>query len=169
MKKIVVIGPESTGKSTLTQQLAQHFECPSVQEYAREYIDRLERPYVQDDLLAIARGQLVLEDKLSQTNSAYLFCDTDLRVINIWSIIKYGQTDPWITNQIQQRTYHGYLLMNVDLPWKNDPQREHEHRLEELFDMYHKDLSHSGVPYSIISGQGKERFQSAIDFILSLD
>ena len=84
-------------------QLAQHFDCPSVKEYAREYIDQLDRPYLEDDLLAIARGQLALEDRQSRATAPYLFCDTDLRVINIWSIIKYGRTHPWITEQIQQR------------------------------------------------------------------
>ena len=169
MKKIVIIGPESTGKSTLTQQLAQHFNCPTVKEYAREYIDRLDRPYTKDDLLVIARGQLALEDDLMHSTAPYLFCDTDLRVINIWSIVKYGDTDPWITHQINKREYHGYLLMNVDLPWEEDIQREHEHQLDELFDRYHEDLKNSGVPFSIISGQGEERKQNAIDFVLSLD
>ena len=169
MKKIVVIGPESTGKSTLTQQLAQHFNCPAVEEYARQYIDRLDRPYAKDDLLAIARGQLALEDELMHATVPYLFCDTDLRVINIWSIIRYGHAHPWITDQIKKRKYHGYLLMNVDLPWQKDPQREHEHQLDELFERYHEDLKNSGVPFSIISGQGEERIQHAIDFLLSLD
>ena len=77
MKKIVIIGPESTGKTTITQQLAAHFQCPMVEEYARWYIDQLDRPYYQQDLLEIARGQLINEDSFSESSSPYLFCDTD--------------------------------------------------------------------------------------------
>ena len=169
MKKIVVIGPESTGKTTLTKQLGGHFNSPVVEEYARPYIDSLDRPYTKEDLLEIARGQITQEDKFQRSTAPYLFCDTDLRVINIWSSYKYGNTHPWITSQIRHREYHGYLLMDIDLPWQTDPQREHQHHRAELFDLYYADLKNSGVAFSIISGQGKKRQQSAIDFVLNLD
>ena len=168
MKKIVIIGPESTGKTTITQQLAAHFQCPMVEEYARWYIDQLDRPYYQQDLLKIARGQLINEDSFSESSSPYLFCDTDLRVIKIWSHFKYGTVHPWILDQIRLRSYHAYLLMDIDLSWEPDPQREHPSSRREILELYQAELKSSGVPFTIISGTKKERSIYAIDFIQRL-
>ena len=127
------------------------------------------RLFFPDNILEIARGQIAQEDKFQLSTAPYLFCDTDLRLINIWSFYKYGDTHPWITNPIRHRKYHAYLLMDIDLPWQADPQREHPHQRAELFELYLADLKNSGVPFSIISGPGEKRQQSAIDFILNLD
>lgn len=162
MKKIVIIGPESTGKTTLARQLSEHIGCPMVEEYARAYIDGLNRPYQKEDLLEIARGQLKLEDQFNNSNARYLFCDTDLRVIKIWSNLKYHDVHPWILYQIRQRQYHKYLLMDIDLPWHPDPQREHPHSRQRLFDIYREELESSVVPFTIISGTGHQRLQNAL-------
>ena len=168
LKKIVVIGPESTGKSTLTEQLALHFQCPMVEEFARTYINRLTRPYRKEDLLTIARGQLEWEDKYRENLKPYLFCDTDLRVIKIWSQFKYQDVHPWIDYKIVQREYHAYLLTDIDFPWEADPQREHPAHREQLFDIYRKEVESSGLPWTTISGAKEERLSHAIDFILHL-
>ena len=165
MKKIVIIGPESTGKTTLVKQLAAHFNCPMVEEYARSYIDQLDRPYERADLLKIAKGQVSLEDKAERLNGEYLFCDTDLRVIKIWSLVKYKQVDRWITHQINSRNYFAYLLMDIDIPWESDPQREHPDQRQQLFDLYYKELEASAVPYKVISGLGQQRLQLALKTI----
>ncbi len=165
MKKIVIIGPESTGKTTLAQQLATHFQSPMVEEYARAYIDRLDRPYHQQDLLEIARGQLKNEDFFRNSKAPLLFCDTDLLVIKIWSNYKFGRVHPWIQEQIKLRTYQAYLLMNIDLPWEPDPQREHPEKRHEIFNLYRAEIESSGVHFTIISGEKKERQKSAIEFI----
>lgn len=168
MKKIVIIGPESTGKTTITQQLAAHFQCPMVEEYARWYIGQLNRPYCQQDLLEIARGQLINEDSFSESSEPYLFCDTDLRVIKLWSHFKYGKVHPWILDQIGLRSYHAYLLMDIDLSWEPDRQREHPSSRQEILDLYRAELKSSGVPFTIISGIKKERLKNAIDCIQRL-
>ena len=168
MKKIVIIGPESTGKTSLTRQLAAHFQCPMVEEYARSYIDQLDRPYNKDDLFEIARGQIRLEDSFEQHNAPYLFCDTDLRVIKIWSNFKYQDVHPWIMYQIGNRQYHAYLLTDIDLPWQPDPQREHPDQRRQLFEIYQTEIESSGVPFSIISGSGPQRFENAVKFITSI-
>jgi len=136
-----------------------------VDEYARTYIDQLERPYSQQDLLEIARGQLKNEESFDHSTDPYLFCDTDLRVIKIWSQNKYDYVHPWILNRINQREYFAYLLMDIDLPWEPDPQREHPQDRHRIFDLYRAELEPSGVPFTIISGARKERLKSAIDFI----
>ena len=165
MKKFVVIGPESTGKTVLTKQLAEHYRCPMVEEFARSYIDQLDRPYEKDDLLQIARGQVNLEDHYHEFDDPYLFCDTDLRVIKVWSQFKYQDVHPWILHQIATRRYHGYLLTAIDLPWKPDPQREHPQQRQQLFDIYQTEIASSGLPFAIISGIGQERFDQAVAFI----
>ena len=168
MRKIVIIGPESTGKSSLTKQLSRHFECPMVEEYARAYLEQLHRPYQKDDLLEIARGQLKHEDEFQGSDRPFLFCDTDLRVIKIWSQFKYQEVHPWILHQIGQRHYHGYLLTNIDLPWQPDPLREHPDERQQLFDLYLREVQGSGVPFNIISGSSQQRFETAANFVNGL-
>ncbi len=126
IKRIVIIGPESTGKSTLTSGLACYFDTVFVQEYAREYLEELSRPYLEEDLLIMARRQVALEEERAmQARNGLLFCDTDLQVIKVWSEDKYGRCDPWILGQIAVRKYDLYLLTDIDMLWQDDPLREH--------------------------------------------
>ncbi|MCH7402582.1 AAA family ATPase [Belliella kenyensis] len=164
IKKIVVVGPESTGKSILTQALAAAFDEPWVWEFARVYLERLDRPYVYEDLLQIAAGQLREEDEKVKRAKRMLFIDTDLHVIKVWSDIKYGITDPWIEEQLLDRKYDLYLLTDVDVPWEEDPQREHkdQNMREQLFNIYLKLIKSTGVPFEIISGSYDERFAKAM-------
>ena len=167
MKKIVIVGPESTGKTSLAKQLAQHFESDYIPEYAREYISNLDREYIEDDILAIAKKQLELQENYS-SNKHFLFLDTDLIVCKIWSLFKYGKCHPWILEQITKNNDCHYLLCNIDLAWQVDPQREHPHQRQEIYDLYLAELQSNNYQYSIINGIGEERLQSAINSIQSL-
>ncbi|MGY6520301.1 MAG: AAA family ATPase [Mongoliitalea sp.] len=170
LKKVVIIGPESTGKSTLAQQLADHFDCLWVEEYAREYLKNLDRPYEFDDLLSIAQGQLSLEDRLAAQSDELLICDTDLHVIQVWSEHKYGKVHEWVKQQIEDRNYDLYLLTNIDIPWEDDPLREHpdpEMRCH-FFELYKQLLEKSPTSFNIISGSSKERLESAIKTVNGL-
>lgn len=160
MKKIVVIGPESTGKTTLTNALAKHFKCPAIPEYAREFIDNLDREYNEADILKIAQKQVELEDEIE---GEYIFLDTNLIVCKVWSQYKYGHCHPWILDQISKREYYHYLLCDIDLPWEKDNQRENPNNREELFQIYKSELIMLGKSFSIISG--KNRLQQAISQI----
>lgn len=166
MKKIVIIGPECTGKSTLTKALANHFNSPYIREYAREHIDSLDRNYQRDDILTIAQKHVELEDNI-KPNSKYLFLDTDLIACKVWSEFKYGQCHPWILEQIEKLYYDHYLLCDIDIPWINDGLREHPNHRKELFDIYTKELTDLNKSFSVISGE--HRLQDSIDFLLSLD
>ncbi|SIS51700.1 AAA family ATPase [Belliella pelovolcani] len=170
VKKIVVIGPESTGKSTLSQALAAAFDEPWVMEFARVYIERLERPYKYEDLLEIAKGQLREEDEKGKRAKRMLFIDTDLHVLKVWSEHKYGKTDPWILEQIAERKYDLYLLTDIDLPWEEDPQREHPQpeMRTYLFEQYHQLIKNTGIPYEIISGKYDQRFVQALQKVRAL-
>lgn len=163
-RKIVVIGPESTGKSTLSEALSKELNTLWVPEYAREYLNELNRIYEQHDLLEIAKGQMQSEDELFVQANELLICDTDLNVIKVWSEHKYGNCDRWILEQIAARKYDLYLLTDIDIPWQDDPQREHpEPELRQYFYKIYKDVvQSSGVQWVSISGTPEERLQHAL-------
>jgi len=167
LKKVVIIGPESTGKSTLSEALAKHYGEPWVEEFAREYIDGLDREYHYEDLLEIAKGQLALEEKKAERANKLLFCDTDLHVLHVWSEHKYRKTDPWITSQISQREYDLYLLTDIDIPWEEDPQREYpDPAMRQFFyDWYERLMKGTGVPVIKISGNLAARKALSIEAI----
>lgn len=161
MFKIVITGPESTGKSTLTKQLATYFKVDMVTEYARGYLQKLDRDYNQKDLTEIAKGQIHLEDEAMKTNSRFIVFDTSLEVIKIWSEFKYQSCDAFITNSLQERQPDLYLLMKPDLPWKPDPLRENPFDREALLELYKKELKLSNVPFIEINGKDEKRFEMA--------
>lgn len=171
LKKVVVIGPESTGKSTLSQALSEALSCPWVPEFAREYIDHLQRPYEEEDLLRIAQGQLALEEKMAEQASDILICDTDLHVIKVWSEHRFGRVHPWVEAQLQERKYDLYLLTDIDIPWQEDPQREHPQpeMRKYFFEWYQKLLEASHVPYLLVSGSAKERLKRALEHVQQLE
>ncbi|PKV66660.1 AAA family ATPase [Pontibacter ramchanderi] len=162
MLKVAITGPESTGKSTLSQQLAAHYNTVWVPEYARTYIEDLARPYTLQDLETIARGQLDLEEQIEQEANRILFSDTDLLVIKIWSEHAFGMCPDWVLQKLKQQDYNLYLLMGVDLPWEPDPQREHPHLRQFFYDWYKRELEALGVPFLEISGQHEARLEKAI-------
>lgn len=166
-KRILILGPESTGKSTLAEDLANFFGEPWVPEFAREYLDVLGREYRYEDLLEIGKGQVALEDAIAEKAEKYLFCDTDLRVIHIWSEHRFGKTDPWVLEQIGKRNYDLILLTDTDLPWAPDPLREYpELEMRNYFlDLYTKLAEESGFPYYLISGKREERLTKAVEML----
>ena len=165
IRKFVLTGPESTGKSTLAEALAKHYQTVWVQEYARSYLERLQQPYEKNDLIEIARGQLKLEDKMLKKANKVLICDTDLTVIKIWYQHRYGKVHPFIMDNLNKRHYDLYLLPDVDLPWKYDPQREHPHLREYFFSLYEKELRTRGIEYVILKGPVEQRFANAVNAI----
>jgi NadR type nicotinamide-nucleotide adenylyltransferase len=169
-KRILILGPESTGKSTLAAALAAYFQEPWVPEIAREYLEKLDRPYAYEDLLQIGQQQMQLEDELAGGAKNYLFCDTDLRVIQVWSQHRYGKVDPWVLEELARRTYDLILLCATDLPWKADPLREHPdlEMRQQFFEVYKQLCQASGFPWVLISGDTAQRLSTAIQAVGSL-
>lgn len=191
IKKIVVIGPESTGKSTLCAQLAEHYHTLWVPEYAREYLEKKGTEYAYDDLLTIAKGQIDLEETVSHELSAIskehqtsnikhrtstvppsgvrglLFIDTDMYVMKVWCEYVFNKCHTWILNCIAERHYDGYLLCNTDLPWVKDNLREYPdmETRNKLYHFYKEILIKQPVPWAEISGNYEERFEKAKRFI----
>ncbi len=167
IRKIAITGPESTGKSMLSVNLANYYKTVFVPEFAREYINNLGRSYVQDDILTIAHGQINNENTFIEQAKKYLFCDTELTVCKIWSIVKYENCNPLILKLLEDTPYDFYLLTDIDLPWEYDPQREHPHFRMQLFNMYKTELELAQKPYAIIQGSGEARVKNAIHAIES--
>jgi len=175
LKKIVILGPESTGKSTLCQRLSAYYQTSWCPEFAREYLEKNGTAYSFDDLLLIAKGQLELEEKHSlsfQKNEAdnhrgaaksLLFIDTDQYVMKVWCEYVFNQCHTWILNRIVERPYDLYLLCNIDLPWIKDELREYpdEKPRHELYHMYKDLMQNQHVPWTEISGTYEERFQKS--------
>jgi NadR type nicotinamide-nucleotide adenylyltransferase len=168
IKKVAVIGPECTGKSDLSKYLAEQFHTEWVPEYARGYLDHLTREYNQGDLITIAHGQLRLEDEFHRDANKVLICDTNLYVIKVWSEFKFGSVDPQILQTIDTRKYDLYLLTNVDVPWIEDPLREHPDKRQELFEIYKKEMLQQSIPFVEISGDWTHRRKIAVEAVQKL-
>ena len=174
MKKIVVIGPESTGKSTLCEQLAAHYKTEWVREYAREYLLTNGKEYNYDDLLDIAKGQIACEEwavgsgqwasKLPTDNCPLVFIDTNLYVMQVWCEFVFEKCHHWILNRIVERHYDLYLLCDVDLPWVKDELREYPDldARKKLYGHYKDIMINQHVPWTEISGTYEKRLQLAI-------
>ncbi len=174
MYKIAVIGPESTGKSVLTKALALHYSAPHVDEYARSYVEQLERPYTYEDVCAIARYQVEAENRIEQkemrsaattTKTKFIFFDTDLIITKVWFDYCYKTVPSFVNEQLSKGFFDLYLLCDTDLPWEPDPVREHGDDREFFFDWYRREIEQLSKPYVVVQGLGDSRLQSAIQAI----
>ena len=177
MKKIVVIGPESTGKSTLCEKLAAHYQTEWVKEYAREYLLKNGTEYSFENLLDVAKGQLEGEEAVVQgtkyidsANSKLVFIDTDMYVMKVWCEFVFGKCHHWILNRIVERKYDLYLLCNTDAPWVKDELREYPDLVtrQKLYQHYKDIMVNQNVPWIDISGNYEERLQKAIEAVNAL-
>ncbi len=176
IKKIVVVGPESTGKSTLCDKLANHYNTIWVREYAREYLLKNGTDYTFENLLDVAKGQLANEElglaaitEMLQHTSANipLFIDTEMYVMKTWCEFVFGKCHQWILNQVVERKYDLYLLGNIDAPWVKDELREYPdfETRERLYHHYKDIVINQNVSWVDISGNYEERLQKAIDAV----
>lgn len=147
MYKVGIIGPESTGKTTLARYLASRYDGVFVPEYAREYMEKLNRPYTYDDVCAIARQQI---DQLATLIANTYFFDTELIITKVWFEHKYGTCPEWVVDAIHTYPMDVYLLCYPDLPWIADPVRENPNIRYELFQRYEREVQELGIPYYII-------------------
>ncbi len=193
MRKITIVGPESSGKTTLCKALAEHYDAPWVEECARGYLENQNGKYEESDLLAIASLQHDIEiveeqrawdrhadafaymatnhdpfgsvQKVRYPEMPLLLCDTDMITVRIWSEEKYGQCDPRIIALTEEWPYDFWLLCRPDIPWEPDPLRENPHDRDRLFDVYKTMLNALGKPYSIIDGDQAQRMRKATALI----
>lgn len=167
--KVVVFGPESTGKSTLSQQLAEHYNTVFVPEYSRIYAEMkllCNENLSKDDVLDIAHGQLKLETELLPKANKIIFCDTDLLETKVYSEMYYnGYCPPQLEDFAKKKTCDLYLLTYIDLPWIADTIRDKPQRREEQFNIFESALIKYHKSYEIIKGNEDERLQNAIQVV----
>jgi NadR type nicotinamide-nucleotide adenylyltransferase len=171
LQKIVVLGPESTGKSTLCEQLAKYYNTLNCPEYARQFLTKNGVKYNYTDLLTIAKEQLTLEDNFTQqaveNKKNKLVIDTDMYVMKVWCEYVFNNCHTYILDEIHKREYDLYLLCDIDLVWTPDEMREYPDKKprQELFAIYKDILINQNTPWGIVSGAGDQRTQNAIQLI----
>ena len=168
--KVVMFGPESTGKTTLSQQLARHYNTVWTPEYARDYLQDVwnneRRTCQQKDIIPIAIGQMALENDLAKKATDVLFCDTDLLETKVYSKEYYGgYVDPLLDEAARNNAYDLYFLTYIDVPWEADDLRDRPHQREEMFEAFKKALDEHGKKYVILKGSKKERLQKAVKYV----
>ena len=172
--KVAVLGAESTGKTTLCRDLATHFGCPWVPEYMRTYLqakwDNEQLTCTWDDLLPIAQGQIELENKLAaqaaqNSDSGYLFCDTSLFELMVYSNWYYGDCPDALTKAALTHHYDLMLLTDIDTPWVADDLRDSPHQREEISAYFAHQLTIHNKPFHIISGDREVRVQQVVNLL----
>ncbi len=162
MLNIAIIGPESSGKSTLCKYLSKHFDGAYFNEFARPYLESKNGKYQFEDLETIARKQN--EERKNITKSINFF-DTENISLKIWSDYRYGKTSDYILQLIQEQKFDFYLLCEPDLPWEYDLLRENPNDRYELFEIFKKELIQNKFPYGIINGNEQIRMENAVKII----
>ncbi len=170
--KIAMFGPESSGKTTLSRQLAEYFDTGWVPEFAREYLeDKLKNANevcVPEDLLPIAIGQTKLENEGLNTANKFLFCDTNLLVTKVYSEAYYEFCDPILDKAAKKHKYDLFFLTNIDLPFEKDELRDSEENRNKFFHIFHNSLIENNKPFILLSGTKEQRLQKAIPIINDL-
>ena len=162
--RIVITGPESTGKTELAQALAGKFGTQWIPEYARDYVEKLERPYTYNDVIVIAKHQIKQEELYgAKVGGEILFFDTWLIITKVWFDLVYGKCPEWVSDHIRSSRIDLFLVCNTDLPWISDPVRENGgEKREQLLKLYCDEIRSFGFSFEIIEGVGQLRTENAL-------
>lgn len=168
--KVVLFGPESTGKTTLSRQLARYYNSVWVREYAREYLqdkwNDKRKTCEPEDLLPIAEGQMKLENALAKKTDSVLICDTDLLETKVYSEAYYlGSCDPVLEKYALENVYDLYFLTYIDTPWEADDLRDKPEHRQEMFDAFQDALIKYKRPFVLLKGDKKTRLETAVKHI----
>ena len=165
--KIVLFGPESTGKTTLSEDLAAHYKSPLVKEYMRAYLQKVwdseKRICEPKDMIPIAEGQMEAENRLSQIAENLLICDTNLLELKVYSEAYYdGYCDPLLLKHALNNTYDLCFLTYIDVPWTPDDLRDKPYDREGMFQRFQNNLEQYNKPYVLLKGNREERLKNAV-------
>jgi NadR type nicotinamide-nucleotide adenylyltransferase len=163
--KIAVVGPESTGKSTMSEYLAAYYNTWAVPEYSREYCANLVGDCTFQDEVNMFHGQIALEKKLLPHANKILICDTTFLTVKIWSEEMFGLAPKEVVDELPRHPYDFYLLMDIDLPWQDDPLRNFPTKREYFMNVWHRELQALNANYAVISGLGQARYANAVSTI----
>ena len=166
MKRIVMIGSESTGKTSLAWQLALHFGAPWAPEFARLYVDAVDSDLMTEDVARIARGSICLHEELERANPPLAIFDTDLFSTVVYARHYYGEVAQWIEPEAVRRRGTLYLLTSTDIPWEHDPRnRGAEAEREALQKSFRAIIEHHHLPFVYVEGDEKKRLRDAVAII----
>jgi NadR type nicotinamide-nucleotide adenylyltransferase len=165
IRRIAILGAESTGKTTLARSLALRFHTVWVPEYAREYVSMHTGDYTADDIIRIAEHQVKEEDQLALQANRFLFTDTEFIIAKVWCEDVFSSSPEWLNAQVKEHRYDLYLLTSNDLPWVADPVRINPQRRDYFFNMYKRELEENKLTYEIISGRYEARLLNAINAV----
>ena len=167
MRRVVITGPEATGKTTLARRLAERFGTSWSPEYVRVFLEG--RPardppslVLWEDVPLIARGQIDVEEAAEREASRVLFCDTDLHSTKVYCEHYFGRCPEWIAHAARERRYDLHLLLAPDVPWRPDPLRDRPHLREELWEAFRRELRLAGRRVVLIDGDWDARFERAV-------
>lgn len=171
--KIVLFGPESTGKTTLAQMLAKHYNTRWVPEYMREYLqlkwDTQQKQCEPQDLLPIAEGQIALENQMAAEADELLFCDTNLLELVVYSRAYYEEfVDLRLLKPALKAQYDLYFLTYIDVPWVEDDLRDRPLQRDHMFGRFKNTLDENDLPYRVLQGNLQQRFETAVKIIEEL-
>jgi len=171
--KIVLYGPESTGKTTLAKSLAKYYNTVWVPEFAREYLqkkwDKKKEVCSMKDLSIIIKKQLKNQKGKEEKATQLIFCDTNFLVTKVWAKTHYdGYCPPEIKDLIQKESYDLYLLTAIDIPWKKDDLRDRPYQREEMFFAFEEELKKYNFPYLYLNGDFEKRMNTAINYLNKL-
>lgn len=167
-RKILLTGPESSGKTSLGILLAEELNGLFVPEYARTFLEDTAGFYVESDLADIAEGQLLQEDQATSQGADWVIVDTGMLVMKIWSQHKYQQVDPFIKEQLRARYYDAVILCKPDFPWEDDPLRENPEDGEFFFKWFERELKVLEWNYMVAEGPLEKRLQNCLDFVSTI-
>jgi len=170
--KIVLFGPESTGKTTLSKQLAAHYHTKWVPEYARDYLqkkwDEEQATCTYEDLLPIAIGQIQLENELAKKANKLLVCDTDILETMVYAHAYFDKADPLLEKYARKNNYALYFLTDIDVPWIKDDLRDRPEKRHEMFNLFKTALVENQRSFVTLKGNQEERFATAVEHIEKL-
>jgi len=171
--KIVLFGPESTGKTVLAQALAAHYDTLWVPEFARSYLENKiafydglgkssEEICLESDIPPIVMGQIASEDSISDQAKKLIFFDTNPLQTSVYVKYYYQKKYDWLINLLQIRTYDHYLLMDIDIAWEADPLRDRPNNRLEIFELFKNELDARDIPFTLVNGNAENRINNAI-------
>lgn len=169
LHRVAVIGPESTGKTTLSQALAAHFQTHWVPEYMRGYCqalwDESQQICRREDLLPIAQGQMESENRLAQTARDVLICDTCLWELVVYAYLYFGECPRDLEAAALASHYDTVLLTDIDVPWIADDLRDKPHEREKVLALFQDFLNRNRIAFTLLSGSHEQRLQQAVRLI----
>jgi NadR type nicotinamide-nucleotide adenylyltransferase len=169
-KRVLVLGAESTGKTTLTRALAETFGTLWNPEYGRAYTEigrPPDAPWTSWEFTHIARMQCWYEDFLASQVGELLFCDTDAFTTAIFHQTYLGRPAEGFAD-LADRVYDLTIVCGLDVPWAHDGFREFEEQREWMHERFLERARDSGRPWLLVEGSPDARLAAATEAVRSL-